>query len=84
MIERRSVVDHVLLAVVDLDASRRRSLLRDGHRQRRHGSGRAGRVGQYSGRNHGAFVNDLYGNKVDAVWHAPEAVGDAPIRRGVP
>src|ERR1044072_8621613 len=31
-----------------------------------------------------AFVNDLHGNNVEAVWHAPEAVVDAPLRSGVP
>ena len=39
---------------------------------------------QYSERYYGAFVNDLYGNNVEAVWHAPEAVTDAPLRPGVP
>ena len=39
---------------------------------------------QYSDRYYGAFVNDLHGNNVEAVWHAPEPVTDAPIRRFVP
>ncbi|MGZ4130557.1 MAG: VOC family protein, partial [Actinomycetota bacterium] len=39
---------------------------------------------EYSDRSYGAFVNDLHGNNVEAVWHAPEPVADAPIRRGVP
>jgi catechol 2,3-dioxygenase-like lactoylglutathione lyase family enzyme len=39
---------------------------------------------QYSERYYGAFVNDLYGNNVEAVWHAPEPVTDAPLRPGVP
>jgi catechol 2,3-dioxygenase-like lactoylglutathione lyase family enzyme len=39
---------------------------------------------QYSDRYYGAYVNDLHGNNVEAVWHAPEAVRDAPIHRGVP
>ena len=33
---------------------------------------------QYSDRYYAAFVNDLHGNNVEAVWHAPEAVADAP------
>jgi catechol 2,3-dioxygenase-like lactoylglutathione lyase family enzyme len=39
---------------------------------------------QYSERYYAAFVNDLHGNNVEAVWHAPEAVADAPRRPGVP
>jgi hypothetical protein len=39
---------------------------------------------QYSDRYYGAFVNDLHGNNVEAVWHADEPVADAPIRRFVP
>ena len=39
---------------------------------------------QYSDRYYAAFVNDLHGNNVEAVWHAPEPVTDAPLRRGVP
>lgn len=39
---------------------------------------------QYSDRYYGAFVNDLHGNNVEAVWHAPEPVRDAPRRAGVP
>jgi catechol 2,3-dioxygenase-like lactoylglutathione lyase family enzyme len=39
---------------------------------------------QYSERYYAAFVNDLYGNNVEAVWHAPDPVDDAPIRPGVP
>jgi hypothetical protein len=39
---------------------------------------------QYSDRYYAAFVNDLHGNNVEAVWHAPEAVVDAPLRSGVP
>jgi catechol 2,3-dioxygenase-like lactoylglutathione lyase family enzyme len=39
---------------------------------------------QYSERYYAAFVNDLYGNNVEAVWHAPEPVTDAPLRAGVP
>jgi catechol 2,3-dioxygenase-like lactoylglutathione lyase family enzyme len=35
---------------------------------------------QYSDRYYAAFVNDLHGNNVDAVWHAPEPVADAPAR----
>jgi hypothetical protein len=39
---------------------------------------------QYSERYYAAFVNDLHGNNVEAVWHAPEPVTDAPRRAGVP
>jgi catechol 2,3-dioxygenase-like lactoylglutathione lyase family enzyme len=39
---------------------------------------------QYSDRYYAAFVNDLHGNNVEAVWHAPEPVTDAPRRPGVP
>jgi catechol 2,3-dioxygenase-like lactoylglutathione lyase family enzyme len=39
---------------------------------------------QYSPRYYGAFVNDLHGNNVEAVWHAPEPVADAPMREFVP
>ena len=38
----------------------------------------------YSDRYYAAFVNDLHGNNVEAVWHAAEPVADAPIREGVP
>jgi hypothetical protein len=31
-----------------------------------------------------AFVNDLHGNNVEAVRHAPDPVADAPRREGVP
>src|SRR4029453_17037295 len=39
---------------------------------------------QYSERYYAAFVNDLHQNNVEAVWHAPEPVVDAPRRPGVP
>jgi catechol 2,3-dioxygenase-like lactoylglutathione lyase family enzyme len=39
---------------------------------------------QYSDRYYGAFVEDLHGNNVEAVWHAAEPVVDAPRRAGVP
>jgi catechol 2,3-dioxygenase-like lactoylglutathione lyase family enzyme len=39
---------------------------------------------QYSERYYAAFVNDLHGNNVEAVWHAPVPVNDAPIREGAP
>ena len=39
---------------------------------------------QYSERYYAAFVNDLHGNNVEAVWHASEPVADAPRRPGVP
>jgi catechol 2,3-dioxygenase-like lactoylglutathione lyase family enzyme len=37
---------------------------------------------QYSDRYYAAFVNDLHGNNVEAVWHAPQPVADAPVRPG--
>jgi catechol 2,3-dioxygenase-like lactoylglutathione lyase family enzyme len=39
---------------------------------------------QYSDRYYAAFVNDLHGNNVEAVWHAPAPIGDAPRRSEVP
>jgi catechol 2,3-dioxygenase-like lactoylglutathione lyase family enzyme len=39
---------------------------------------------QYSDRYYAAFVNDLQRNNVEAVWHAPGRVADAPLREGVP
>jgi catechol 2,3-dioxygenase-like lactoylglutathione lyase family enzyme len=39
---------------------------------------------QYSERYYAAFVNDLHGNNIEAVWHAPQPVTDAPHRPGVP
>ena len=39
---------------------------------------------QYSERYYAAFVNDLHQNNVEAVWHAPEPIVDAPRRPGVP
>jgi hypothetical protein len=39
---------------------------------------------QYSERYYGAFVDDLHQNNVEAVWHAPEPVTDAPRRSFVP
>ena len=39
---------------------------------------------QYSDQYYAAFVNDLHGNNVEAVWHAPTPVTDAPRRSGVP
>ncbi|HEX6845140.1 MAG TPA: VOC family protein [Actinomycetota bacterium] len=39
---------------------------------------------QYSERYYAAFVTDLHGNNVEAVWHAPEPVLDAPRHPGVP
>ena len=39
---------------------------------------------QYSERYYAAFVNDLHQNNVEAVWHAPDRVIDAPHRPGVP
>jgi hypothetical protein len=48
------------------------------------GARRAGVWTQYSERYYAAFVNDLHQNNVEAVWHAPEPVVDAPRRPGVP
>jgi len=39
---------------------------------------------QYSDQYYAAFVNDLHGNNVEAVWHAPGPIADAPRRSGVP
>ena len=39
---------------------------------------------QYSDRYYGAFVNDLHGNNVEAVFHSPTPITDAPQRGGVP
>jgi catechol 2,3-dioxygenase-like lactoylglutathione lyase family enzyme len=39
---------------------------------------------QYSERYYGAFVNDLHGNNVEAVFHSPVPITDAPRRSGVP
>lgn len=35
---------------------------------------------RYSDRYYAAFVNDLHDNNVEAVWHAPEPVANAPVR----
>ena len=39
---------------------------------------------QYSDRYYGAFVDDLHGNNVEAVFHSPVAIDDATTRHGVP
>ena len=39
---------------------------------------------QYSDRYYAAFVNDLHGNNVEAVFHSPVPVDGAPERPGVP
>ena len=39
---------------------------------------------RYSERYYAAFVNDVHRNNVEAVWHAPDPVVDAPHRTGVP
>jgi catechol 2,3-dioxygenase-like lactoylglutathione lyase family enzyme len=39
---------------------------------------------QYSDRYYAAFVDDLHGNNVEAVFHSPEPVIGAPRRGGVP
>src|SRR5690242_18710901 len=44
--------------------------------------GEPGVWGQYSDRYYAAFVNDLHENNVEAVWHAPQPVTDAPLRPG--
>jgi catechol 2,3-dioxygenase-like lactoylglutathione lyase family enzyme len=38
----------------------------------------------YSDRYYAAFVNDLHRNNVEAVFHSPEAITDAPIRTFIP
>lgn len=35
---------------------------------------------QYSNRYYAAFVNDLHGNNIEAVWHAAEPITHAPMR----
>ena len=39
---------------------------------------------RYSDRYYAAFVNDLHGNNVEAVFHSPGPVKDAPVRHDVP
>ncbi len=39
---------------------------------------------QYSDRYYAAFVNDLHLNNVEAVFHSPEPIADAPVRGGAP
>jgi catechol 2,3-dioxygenase-like lactoylglutathione lyase family enzyme len=39
---------------------------------------------QYSERYYAAFLNDLHGNNVEAVFHSPEPISDAPQRGGAP
>ena len=39
---------------------------------------------QYSDRYYAAFLNDLHGNNVEAVFHSPEPITDAPHRGGAP
>jgi catechol 2,3-dioxygenase-like lactoylglutathione lyase family enzyme len=43
--------------------------------------GEPGVYPQYSERYYAAFINDLHGNNVEAVWHAPAPLTDAPTRR---
>ena len=38
----------------------------------------------YSERYYAAFVNDLHGNNVEAVFHSPEPITDAPVRTFIP
>ena len=38
----------------------------------------------YSERYYAAFVNDLHGNNVEAVFHSPVVITDAPIRSFIP
>jgi class 3 adenylate cyclase len=42
--------------------------------------GKPGRWVQYSDHYYAAFVTDLHGNNVEAVWHAPAPVDEAPSR----
>jgi len=65
----RGAVDAFFNAAIDNDATAR---------------GEPGVWTQYSARYDAAFVNDLHGNNVEAVWHAAEPVTDAPMRSGVP
>jgi catechol 2,3-dioxygenase-like lactoylglutathione lyase family enzyme len=99
MTTRRIVVDHVLFVVGDLAASRRlytAALAPVGYEELHvqengvhYGVEGLDDFAIYQGAPvttaaHVAFVNDLHGNNVEAVWHAPEPVKDAPIRDGVP
>jgi catechol 2,3-dioxygenase-like lactoylglutathione lyase family enzyme len=38
----------------------------------------------YSERYYASFVNDLHGNNVEAVFHSPDVITDAPIRSFIP
>ena len=67
--EDRTAVDLFFVAAVENDATVR---------------GEPGVWTQYSDRYYAAFVNDLHGNNVEAVWHAPGPVEDAPVRTDVP
>ena len=39
---------------------------------------------RYSDRYYAAYVNDLHGNNVEAVFHSPEPVKGVPVRHHVP
>jgi hypothetical protein len=96
---RRIVVDHVLFVVQDLPASRRlhtAALAPLGYEELNveedgvaYGAEGLDDFAIYQGSPvttaaHVAFVNDLHANNVEAVWHAPEPVTDAPHCRDAP
>ena len=70
-------------AHIAFDAPDRESVDTFFERAVRHGAdprGRPGRWDQYSDRYYAAFITDLHGNNVEAVWHAPAPVEDATGR----
>ena len=42
--------------------------------------GKPGRWDQYSDRHYAAYISDLHGNNIEALWNAPEPVSEAPRR----
>lgn len=71
MTDRHVVVDHVLFVVADLEASRRLY------------TAALAPLG-IADRYYAAFVSDLHRNNVEAVYHSPAPILDAPRRAGVP
>ncbi len=58
--------------------------MRGGDASRGEGTRRAGGVDAILRSLLPAFVTDLHGNNVEAAFHSPEPVVDAPRRTGVP
>ena len=70
-------------AHVSFDAPDRRSVDAFFEAATSHGAtprGKPGRWGQYSDRYYAAYVYDLHGNNVEAVWHSPAPVEEATGR----